>query len=211
MPMTFQIYQLKQLALRVLARLSDWALFIGIILIGGIGTHWYMVEAGSILSVDRVGPWVSWNQATKRNSDPYARAHFARLGALPLSSDISRTYVAHEDSNGRRLYSSCDYVIEGQDFKAAWWSIAVFDSDGAVIANPTGRYAFSRDTVAVGPDGRFVVALARDARPGNWLPTGGAGRLAVMLVLQDASGSIADDALTPEVEQLPGISRVTCR
>ena len=209
--MNFQIYQLQQLALRAIAKLSDWALFIGIILIGGIGTHWYMVEAGSILSVDRVGPWVSWNQATRRNSDPYARAHFARLGALPLSADISRTYVAHEDTDGRRLHSSCDYAIEGQDFKAGWWSITVFDHDGAVIANPAGRYSFSRDTIAIGPDGRFVVSLARDARPGNWLPTGGAGRLAVMLVLQDGSGSIAEDAHNNESEQMPGIARVSCR
>jgi hypothetical protein len=210
--MTFQLYRLKQMALALLATLSDWALFIGIILIGGIGTHWYMVEAGSILSIDRIGPWVSWSQATRRNSDPYARAHFARLGALPLSSDISRTYVAQQDSDARSLYSSCDYVIEGHDFKATWWSLTVFDDDGALIANSASRYSFSRDTVAIGPDGRFVVSLARDARPGNWLPTGGAGRLAVMLVLQDAGGSIADDALTVvEGEQLPSIARVKCR
>ena len=209
--MTFQLYRLKQLALRFVATMSDWALFIGIILIGGIGTHWYMVEAGSVLSIDRVGPWISWNQATRRNSDPYARAHFARLGALPLSADISRTYVAHEDSDGRGLYSSCDYAIEGQDFKSGWWSITVFDDDGAVISNPAGRYSFSRDTIAIAPDGRFTVSLARDARPGNWLPPGGAGGLDVMLVLQDGTGSIADDHLSTETEQIPSITRKSCR
>ncbi|MFN3867629.1 MAG: DUF1214 domain-containing protein [Hyphomicrobiaceae bacterium] len=209
--MNFELYLLRQRIRALVTRASDIALFVGIILIGGIGTHWYMVDAGSALSVERVGPWVSWGQATRRNSDPYARAHFARLGALPLSSDISRTYVAVEDSDGRVLYSSCDYVIEGAAFKARWWSIGVFDKDGALIDNPAGRYAFTSDTIAVSPNDTFVVSVARDARPGNWLPTGGAGRLAVMLILQDTGTSIADDALTEEGETLPSITRVTCR
>lgn len=209
--MTFELYLLRQRLKAILARISDLALFVGVVLIGGIGTHWYMVDAGSALSVERIGPWVSWGQATRKNSDPYARAHFARLGALPLSSEISRTYVATEDSDGGTLYSSCDYVIEGQSFKAAWWSVTVFDSDGALIENPAGRYAFTRDTTAIAPDGRFVLSVARDARSGNWLPTGGAGRLALMLVLQDDQTSIADDALTQESETLPSISRVKCR
>lgn len=209
--MNFELYLLRQKILALIARFSDVALFAGVILIGGIGTHWYMVDAGSVLSVERIGPWVSWGQATRRNSDPYARAHFARLGALPLSSDISRTYVAVKDSGGHKLYSSCDYVIEGQAFKASWWSIAVFDSDGVLIENPAGRYAFTSDTIAIAPDGRFVVSVARDARPGNWLPTSGAGRLSLMLVLQDSGGSIADDALSHGSDRLPSISQVKCR
>ncbi|MBL8564752.1 MAG: DUF1214 domain-containing protein [Hyphomicrobiaceae bacterium] len=209
--MNFELYLLRQRLMAIIARVSDIALFIGIVLIGGIGTHWYMVDAGSVLSVERIGPWVSWGQATRRNSDPYARAHFARLGALPLSSEISRTYVAHTDNSGHTLYSSCDYTIEGQAFRAGWWSISVFDNDGALIENPAGRYSFTRDTMAIAPDGRFVVSVARDARSGNWLPTGGAGRLAVMLVLQDDRSSIADDALTHEGETLPSITQVKCR
>lgn len=209
--MNFELYLLRQRLRALVARASDVALFVGVVLIGGIGTHWYMVDAGSALSVERIGPWVSWGQATRRNSDPYARAHFARLGALPLSSEISRTYVAVEDSDGRTLYSSCDYVIEGAAFKAQWWSIGVFDSDGALIDNPAARYAFTRDTIAISPNDTFIISVARDARPGNWLPTGGAGRLAVMLVLQDDAASIANDELTEERESPPSITRVSCR
>ena len=130
---------------------------------------------------------------------------------LPMSSSISRTYVAREDSDGADLYSSCDYTIEGHDFAAPWWSITVFDGDGAVIPNPAGRYAFSRDTVAIEPNGHFVVSLARDARPGNWLPTGGAGRLSIMLVLQDGNISIAENQRRAEDEALPSITKVKCR
>ena len=37
--------------------------------------------------------------------------------------------------------------------------------------NPAGRFGFNAATVAKDPDGGFSIVLARDARPGNWLPT----------------------------------------
>ena len=163
--MTYRLYVLKQALLNGLRSISDWALFVGVILIGGIGSHWYMVEAGSGLSVERDGAWVAWSNAGRNDNDPYARAHFARLGVLPPSSDIARTYIAREDSEGTKLHSSCDYAIESGDFKSRWWSITVFDSDGALVRNAAGRHAYSRDTVAMGNDGNFVVTLSRDARP----------------------------------------------
>lgn len=209
--MYYQIYKLKQRLRGFFRIMSDWALFIGIVLIGGIGSHWYMVQAGSIFSVTHIGPWESWENAARHNSDPYTRAHFARLGALPLSADISRTYVARHDDDGSQLYSSCDYSIAGHDFAARWWSITVFDGDGALIQNPAGRYAFSRETVAITPEGGFVVSLARDARPGNWLPTGGAGSLSVMLVLQSGNVSIAESRRLRDEETLPKIVKVKCR
>ncbi len=209
--MYYQLYRLKQHIRAFIRAVSDWALFIGTVLIGGIGSHWYMVHAGSAFSVTRIGPWESWSHAARYNSDPYTRAHFARLGILPLSADISRTYVARRDSNGKELYSSCDYTIEGHDFAARWWSITVFDGDGALIPNAANRHAFSRDTVAIAPDGRFVISVARDARPGNWLPTGGAGSLAVMLVLQDGNVSIAENRGQNDEETLPKITGVKCR
>ena len=209
--MYYQLYRLKQRIRGFFRTLSDWALFIGIVLIGGIGSHWYMVHAGSTFSVTRIGPWESWSNAARYNTDPYTRAHFARLGILPSSADISRTYVARTDSTGKELYSSCDYTIEGHDFAARWWAMTVFDGDGALIPNPAGRHAFSRETVAIAPDGRFIISVARDARPGNWLPTGGAGSLAVMLTLQDGNISIAENRRQQDEDTLPEIVRVTCR
>ncbi len=209
--MYYQLYRLKQRIRGFFRTVSDWALFIGIVLIGGIGSHWYMVHAGSTFSVTRIGPWESWSNAARYNTDPYPRAHFARLGILPSSADISRTYVARTDSTGKELYSSCDYTIEGHDFAARWWAMTVFDGDGALIPNPAGRHAFSRETVAIAPDGRFIISVARDARPGNWLPTGGAGSLAVMLTLQDGNISIAENRRQQDEDALPEIVRVTCR
>ena len=36
------------------------ALFLAVSLGGGLGTAWYMIEAGSQLSARTFGPWVTW-------------------------------------------------------------------------------------------------------------------------------------------------------
>jgi len=199
----------KQLSL-LFALLGDWAAFIGIVLILGLGSSWYMIDVGTPLTTEREGPWVSWTSAGRADADPYTRAHFARLGTLPLSAEMTLSYVAYSDSDGRRLHSSCDYLVEGREPGTSWWSLTVFDDRGELIANAAQRYAFTSQSIALRPDGTFIVALARDARPGNWLPTGGAGRLALVFTTLDASTPILAkpaDAQKP----LPIIRRVQCR
>lgn len=209
--MHFTLHLIKQRLLGILGRTADIALFLGIVLIGGLGTSWYMVEAGSPLTTQRIGPWSAWTAAARADADPYTRAHFARTGALQLSSDVARTYVATVDSDGQKLLSSCAYGVEGREFNAAWWSITVFDDRGRLISNALQRYAFTSDTITLGSDGTFLVSLARDARAGNWLPTGGAGKLAVMLTILDARPSLQATLQAGNAAALPQIRRVQCR
>lgn len=92
--------------------------------------------------------------------------------------------------------------MTGRGLNEGWWTIALYDDSGHLIPNAAGRHAFNSSTIMRRPDGSFLVSLARDARPGNWLPTGGAGRLTLVLTLieaGDASGA------------LPEIRRVACR
>jgi len=193
-----------------LALLGDWAAFIGVVLILGLGTSWYMIDIGTPLTTLRQGPWVSWTSAGRPDADPYTRAHFARLGTLQLSAEMTLTYVAFTDSEGRRLYSSCDYSVVGREPAASWWSLTVFDDRGELIANPAQRYAFTSQTIALHPDGSFLVALARDARPGNWLPTGGAGHLALVFTTVDPNTPLLTKP-TKEHKPLPEIKRIQCR
>lgn len=207
--MPFAFHQIKKNTLTVISKLSDWAMFIGIVLIGGLTTSWYMVSAGSNLTTRSIGPWVTWTAEGRADADPYTRAHFARSGTLNLSTELAGTYVAGHDSDGMRLHSSCEYSIKGQEIDARWWSITVFDDNGRLIPNPAARYAFTSDTVAVGPDNTFTVTLARDARPGNWLPTGGGGRLTLVLAVVEGATSIVDGEAADIT--LPSIKRVACR
>ncbi len=194
----------------LLGVLGDWAAFIGTVLILGLGTSWYMIDVGTSLTTDRQGPWVSWTSAGRADADPYTRAHFARLGTLQLSAEMTLTYVANTDSEGRRLHSSCDYAVEGTEPGTSWWSLTVFDDRGELISNAAQRYAFTSQSIALRPDGSFDVALARDARPGNWLPTGGAGRLALVFTTLDPSTPLLSKP-GGNRKLLPEIRRIQCR
>jgi hypothetical protein len=207
--MSFTLHRLKKRIGMAVATTTDWALFIGVVLILGLGSSWYMVERGSALTTLKVGPWVSWMSAGRPDADPYTRAHEARLGILPLSTDFAQTFIARTDNEGRSLHSSCDYAVEGREIPGFWWSLTVFDADGRLIPNPLGRSAFTSDTMAIEVDGSFAALLSRDTQPANWLPTGGAGRLALAFTLVD----LGTRAVTQEGDVegfVPTIRRVRC-
>lgn len=177
---------------------------------GGFGTAWYMIEAGSRLSTRTFGPWTTWTTAGRPEADPYTRAHTARNGLLPVSSTLELTFRAKTDSGGSRLTSTCDYLVVLQDVEPAWWSLAVFDGQGKLVQNGAERYAFNHQTAMREPDGRIAIVVARDARSGNWLPSGRSGRIVLVLTIQDAgfAASVHDSGQT---KPLPEIRRATCR
>lgn len=190
--------------------LLNLAVLVAVAVGGGFGTAWYMIEGGSRLSTRTLGPWTIWTAAGKPDADPYTRAHIARNALLPLSSTLELTYIARSDSANGWLSSSCDYaiVVDGPD--PTWWSLAAFDGRGGLIANAAERYAFNAQTVMREPDGRSVITLARDARPGNWLPIGTASGLTLLLTIQDAAwAAAAQDGSA--MKSLPEIQRIACR
>jgi hypothetical protein len=175
---------------------------------GGLGSAWYMIEAGSRLSTRSSGPWTTWSAAGRPDADPYTRAHTVRNGLLPLASTLEITYQAKADSRGGRLHSGCEYTIVMDNLGGTWWSLAAFDGQGGLIANAAERYAFNSDNVMREPDGRAIIALARDARPGNWLPISGS-RVNLVLTVQDPAWAAA--VYEGSVKSLPTIQRLACR
>lgn len=177
---------------------------------GGLGTAWYMMETGSRLSTRTFGPWTTWTAAGRPDADPYTRAHTIRNALLPLTSTLEVTFRAKADSRGGRLHAGCEYVIVVDTFDGAWWSLAAFDGQGRLIQNTAERYAFTSDSAMREPDGRAIVTLARDARPGNWLPSGSASRVHLVLTVQDPAYAAAVHEGRP-VKPLPEIQRMACR
>lgn len=176
----------------------------------GLGTAWYMIEAGSALTTRRIGPWTVWTAAGVPNADPYTRAHLARTGALPVTAETALYYVAHTDSSGEPLDSGCEYVIEGRPMSAGWWSIALFDGSGALIANKARRHSFSSREVVRRPDGSFRIVVARNARPGNWLPSADVGDLQLVLRLFAPHGAAGTIDAAVVNRQLPDIIQRGC-
>lgn len=206
------LHKLKKRLLYAAAIISNTAFFIGVTLIGGLGSSWYMIDKGTPLTTAAFGPWITWTSALRPDADPYTKAHFARQGTLQMSSEMGGSYIARTDNGGERLHSSCDYAIEGRAAATEWWSLTVFaEKNGALIANAANRFSYTRDTITENPDGSYLVTLARDARPGNWLPTGGAGRIVVVLnFLQPNFTGITREAAT-EQGLFPEIRKVQCR
>lgn len=206
---SLSLHKIKRRILGFFGRLIEGFAVAGIVLAGGLGTSWYMVEAGSRLTTAKFGPWMTWTSAARPDADPYTRAHFVNAGTLAVSTEVQRTFVARTDSAGDRLHSSCEYTVEGRVPRADWWSLAVFDERGRLIPNAAERYAFTGQTLALSTPQSFAVILAREARAGNWLPTGGAGRLALTLNIAETRAIDSDGAIDPA--QLPAIRKIKCR
>lgn len=180
---------------------------------GGVGlalTH-YMVDTGSPLTTRHIGPWSIWTAAGRDDADPYTRAHFIRIGALPLSSRIARIYQARSDANSQQLRSNCDYAIEGVGPDAQWWNLAVYTDKGMLIANPANRHSFTSSTIMRKPDNSYRIILAREARAGNWLPTVRANKLMLVLRVQQPHYGTQPGRSALEAKELPTISKLTCR
>jgi hypothetical protein len=196
--------------LAVLLRAISLILTVTLALGVGVWSSRYMVSRGSVLSADMYGPWEHWRDLGRETADPYSRAHVATTGELRISSDSAGIFEARTDSQGARLHSSCNYVVEGVSMPGLWWSLAVFDARGRLIANDADRYEFTSDTIATDPNGSFMLTLGRDARPGNWLPTSGAGRLVLVFTVLDPATGLSDEQRAERNTHLPIIQREGC-
>jgi hypothetical protein len=205
----------RLMLLRAIASIVNFtmrgAVFLGIAVLGGFGTAWIMIHSGSQLTAANAGPWVTWSAAGRMDADPYTRAHTVRLGLLPLNSTLARTFQAQSDASGQRIHSSCVYTVDVTGLDAEWWSLAVFDERGGLIRNASNRYAFNSSTVLRDPDGGTRIVVSREARPGNWLPTSGAGRLSLSLSVQDPRWVSGLTEQGRRARVLPEIRTVSCR
>ncbi|MEZ5923900.1 MAG: DUF1214 domain-containing protein [Hyphomicrobiaceae bacterium] len=190
--------------LSILVRLS---LFLGTALVTGLGSAYFVMDKGTSLTVVQSGPWALWPAAGRPDADPYTRAHFARLGALPIGAASAHYFMATTDANGAPLYGDCEYELAGSGPEAAWWSLALYGHDGRLKENDFDRYAITGATALRDTSGRITVRIASDVRSGNWLPSGDDGGFRLLLrVYQPAADK---DGLSS-----PGfgtIERIGCR
>jgi hypothetical protein len=194
----------------VVALIVRFAVFLGIAVIGGIGSAWVMIHDGSRVSTVRQGPWVAWSAAGKPDADPYTRAHTVRLGLLPLNPSLALTYHARADEEGQRLHSSCEYLVDLDAIDAQWWSVAAFDDAGRSIRNTAQRYAYNSATTIRDSGGKATLIVARDARPGNWLPTAGAGNVTLAFTVQDSKWTEQSLEDKSKMKALPTIRKIGC-
>jgi hypothetical protein len=155
------------------------------------------------------GPWRGMPQAPATGGDPYARAVIARSGQAPLGAGEGLGFTASVDSKGGRLRGACDYLVSGPMPSARFWTLTVDDREGHLRADRSQRYGFTSSEIVRDAAGQFQIRLAREARPGNWLPLASDGRFLLALRLYDSPHSLSGGALS--AAEMPTIVAERCR
>jgi hypothetical protein len=151
----------------------------------GLGTTWLTSRTGSASGAVRIGAWTAWPKSGTSEIDPYARATVARSGTLPIGSGDGVLFIANVDDAGQPLDGRCEVTVSGTTPPARYWTLTLYDPQGFLIANAANRYGFTSQEVVRDGSSAFRIAVAPRARPGNWLPSGGATRYVLVLRLYD--------------------------
>lgn len=174
----------------------------------GLGSTWAALSRGVAFGAISIGAWAAWPKTGTRDIDPYARATIARTGELPVGSGDGVAFLARADDNGRSLDGRCDIVVSGSTPQARYWTITLYDPQGRLIANALDRQGFTSQEILRRTDGSFEIMIAPRARPGNWLPTGGADNYVLLLRLYDSPIGVATRAAREA--PMPAISVRSC-
>lgn len=155
-----------------------------------------------------IGPWATFARSGSFDIDPYARAAIARRGELPLGAGEGMAFTATHDDEGRPLNGRCDYLISGATPQARAWTLTVHRPDGGLLFARNARHGITSGEIVREENSRMTIALARQARPGNWLQLATDGPFTLALRLYDTPTSALSRAL--DRSQLPRIERARC-
>jgi len=174
----------------------------------GLGSTWMTTTRGTELGTLTIGAWTARPRTGTVDIDPYSRATITRNGELPIGTGDGIAFTASADDKKKPLDGRCDVVVSGVTPAARFWTLTLYDSKGRLVANSLQRYGFTSQELVRGADGGFEIRIASRSRSGNWLPTGGIERYALMLRLYDTPVGVA--TRTQRDAPMPQIATVGC-
>jgi hypothetical protein len=174
----------------------------------GLGSTWMTTTRGTELGTLRIGAWTARPRTGTTDIDPYSRATITRNGELPIGTGDGIAFTATTDDKKKPLDGRCDIVVSGVTPAARFWTLALYDTKGRLVANAMQRYGFTSQEIVRGADGGFEIRVASRSRAGNWLPTGGIERYALMFRLYDTPVGVA--TRTQRDAPMPQIATVGC-
>lgn len=160
----------------------------------GLGATYLALTRGAAFGELSIGSWTAWPKTGTADADPYARASIARTGQLPIALGDGVSFTAQSDDNGKHLDGRCDVVLSGITPVARFWTLTLYNTDGELAANSVGRHGFTSQEIVRQADGSFQIVVSPRANPGNWLPTGGIERYALVLRLYDTAVGVSTKA-----------------
>jgi hypothetical protein len=174
----------------------------------GLGATWLALTRGVAFGSLTIGAWTAWPKDGSQDIDPYAHAGIVRNGVLPVGIGDGVAFYARADDAGRSLDGRCTYALSGMTPPARYWTMALYDSAGRLVANALDRHSFTSREIVRNIDGSFTIMVGPLARPGNWLPTGGIERFLLVLRLYDTPIGVA--TTTMKEGPMPAITRQAC-
>ena len=174
----------------------------------GLGSTWMTTTRGTELGTLTIGAWTARPRIGTTDIDPYSRATITRNGELPIGTGDGIAFTARADDKKKPLDGRCDVVVSGVTPAARFWTLTLYDNRGRLVANALQRYGFTSQEIVRGADGGFEIRVASRSRAGNWLPTGGIERYALMLRLYDTPVGVA--TRTQRDAPMPQITTVGC-
>ena len=174
----------------------------------GLMASAYGLSRSSPFDRVRLGPWELAAHAGSTEADPYTRANLERSGEIPLAVGEGLQLIARVDDDGRPLDARCAYTVGPRVPAARYWTLSLIDPDGWPIENLAERYGFRSSEILRAANGDFVITVAADAQPGDWLPIGRPGRFALALRLYDSPLGATAGAI--DRTAVPRVTRVGC-
>lgn len=184
-----------------------FVIFIGLGVALGLGSAWYVLDRGLSIDAVEAGAWTVRTEAGQPIADPYTSAYVARIGHIPLKIEEAVYFFATTDDEGQDLDGRCSYVLTGANLRGAWWSVSVHTPDGDLIQTPARRYSYTQAALLFEDDQTYRLTVAPGAHPGNWLPTGGAERIVLVLRIH---GPAPDYTRAPATVPVPAVERESC-
>ena len=189
-------------------RLFEVLAILLVALLIGVGSAVWAIESFSKAHAVKVGAWTSNPLVGSVQADMYLRAAISRVGLFALSRTEALYYTAFTDQKGEPLRAECDYVIEGIDLPARWWSITAYDKDHFLIPNDLNHYSYSMRNLRRDAQGRYKIHLSRTPKDLNWLPAAKEGTMSITLRAYKPAPALQENMGSAE---LPKITKVDCR
>ncbi|MDD1526842.1 DUF1214 domain-containing protein [Bradyrhizobium sp. WBOS7] len=174
----------------------------------GVGATWMTTTRGTDIGALTIGAWTARPRTGTADVDPYSRATIVRSGELPIGTGDGVAFTATTDDKKKPLDGRCDVIVSGVTPPARFWTLTLYDRKGHLVANSLQRYGFTSQEIVRSSDGSFEIRIASRSRAGNWLPTGGIERYALMLRLYDTPVGVA--TRTQRDAPMPSISTAGC-
>lgn len=161
----------------------------------GLGTTWLTLTRGVAFGSLTIGAWTAWPKSGTLDIDPYAHATITRIGELPIGIGDGVAFFASSDASGHKFDGRCTFALTGMTPPARYWTVTLYDLEGRLVANAVDRHGFTSEEIVRDTDGQFTITVAPQARPGNWLPTGGIEHFMLVWRLYDTPIGVASTTM----------------